>query len=90
MVKNQPAGTGDVRGVGSAPGSGRVSGGGHGNSLQYSCMENPVDGGAWWAAVHKWHAELDMTEVTQHTNTTLLYILFVYICYVKIFKYTQK
>ena len=43
MVKNQPAGTGDVRGVGSAPGSGRVSGGGHGNSLQYSCMENPVE-----------------------------------------------
>ena len=37
---------------------------GNGNPLQYSCLENPVDRGAWWAAVHKGHTELDMTEVT--------------------------
>ena len=37
---------------GSIPGSGRSSGEGNGNPLQYSCLENPMDGGAWWAAVH--------------------------------------
>ena len=38
--------------MGSIPGSGRFPGGGHGNSLQYSCLENPMDGGAWRAAVY--------------------------------------
>ena len=38
---------------GSIPGSGRPPGGGHGNPLQYSCMENPMHRGAWWAAVHE-------------------------------------
>ena len=37
---------------GSTPGSGRSSGEGNGNPLQYSCLENPMDGGAWWATVH--------------------------------------
>ena len=35
------------------PGSGRSPGGGHGNPLQYSCLENPIDRGAWWALVHR-------------------------------------
>ena len=39
--------------LGSIPGSGRSSGGGHGNPLQYACLENPLDKGAWWATVHK-------------------------------------
>ena len=52
MVKNLPANTGDVGDVGSIPGSGRSSGGGHGNSLQYSCLGNSMDRGAWWARVH--------------------------------------
>ena len=52
MVKNPPANTGDVGDVGSIPGSGRSSGGGHGNSLQYSCLGNSMDRGAWWARVH--------------------------------------
>ena len=39
-------------GLGLIPGSGRSPGGGHGNPLQYSCLENPMDGEAWWAAVH--------------------------------------
>ena len=43
---------GDVRDSGSIPGSGRSPGGGNGNPLQYSCLENPMDGGASWAAVH--------------------------------------
>ena len=38
--------------VGSIPGSGRSPGGGHGNPFQYSCLENPMDRGAWWATVH--------------------------------------
>ena len=49
--KNPPANAGDIRDVGSIPGSGRSPGGGHGNPLQYSCLENPMDRGAWWAAV---------------------------------------
>ena len=40
VVKNPPANAGDIRDVGSIPGSGRISGGGHGNPLQYSCLEN--------------------------------------------------
>ena len=50
--------------VGSIPGSGRSLGGRHGNPLQYSCLENPMDRGAWWATVHGGHEESDMTEVT--------------------------
>ena len=42
-------------------------GGGHGYPLQYSCMENPMDGGAWRSTVHE-VSELDMTEVTEHTH----------------------
>ena len=41
-----------VRDLGSIPGSGRSPGEGNGNPLQYSCLENPMDGGAWWATVH--------------------------------------
>ena len=46
-VKNLPANAGDVRDMGSVPGLGRPPGGGNGNSLQYSCLENPMDRGAW-------------------------------------------
>ena len=52
MVKNLPDGTGDIKNVGLIPGSGRSPGEGHGNPLQYSCLENPMDRGAWWATVH--------------------------------------
>ena len=47
MVKNPPASTGDAQDAGSIPGSGRSPGGEHGNPLQYSCLENPMDRGAW-------------------------------------------
>ena len=53
MVKNKPAHGGDAGDVGSIPGSGRSPEGGNGNPLQYSCLENAMDGGAWWAAVHR-------------------------------------
>ena len=52
MVKNLPANAGDLRDVDSVPGLGISSRGGNGNPLRYSCLENPMDGGAWWAAVH--------------------------------------
>ena len=52
MVKNLPTNAGDKRDSGSNPGSGRSLGGGHGNPLQYSCLENPTERGAWQAAVH--------------------------------------
>ena len=53
VVKNLPANTGDARDVGSIPGLGRSPGGGHGSPLQYSCLENPMDRGAWQATVHR-------------------------------------
>ena len=67
MVKNLPAmQEGDM---GSIPGSGRSPGGGHGNPLQYSCLENPVDRGAWWVTYSPWgHKQLDMTEATEHAE----------------------
>ena len=52
MVKSPPANTGDRRDAGSTPGSGRSPGGGHGNPPQCSCLENPMDRGAWRATVH--------------------------------------
>ena len=63
VVKNPPASAGDIRDTGFIPGFGRSSGGGHGNPLQYSCLENPMDGGAWQATVHT-IAESNTTEVT--------------------------
>ena len=53
LVMNLPANAGDVRDLGSIPGSGRSLGGGHGNPLQNSCLENFMDRGAWWATIHR-------------------------------------
>ena len=47
VVKNSPANTGDLRDLGSIPGSERCPGGGHDNPFQYSCLENPIDRGGW-------------------------------------------
>ena len=51
VVKNPPAYAGDTRDVGSIPGLGRCPGGGHGSPGQCSCLENPIDRGAWWATI---------------------------------------
>ena len=61
--KNLPTNAGDVRDVGLIPGLGRSPGEGYGNPLQYSCLESPVDRGAWQAAFHM-VSKLDMTEST--------------------------
>ena len=52
LVKNPPARTGDTRDTSSIPVSERSTGGGNGYPLRYSCLENPMDRGAWWATVH--------------------------------------
>ena len=53
VVNNAPANAEDIRDVGSIPASGRFPGGGHSNPLYYSCLESPMDRGAWWATVHR-------------------------------------
>ena len=68
VVKNPPANAGDMRDMGSTPGSGRSSGWGHGNPLQYSYLENSMNRGAWRSMVHR-IAEKDTTEATEHTYT---------------------
>ena len=52
VVRNLPANEGDIRDTGSIPGSGRSPEGGHGNPLQYYCLGNPMDKGAWWDKTH--------------------------------------
>ena len=74
MVKNPPASAGDTGDVGLIPGSGRSPGEGHGNPLQYSCLENPKDRGAWWAAVHgvtKSRTRLKRLGIAQGTKQTV-------------------
>ena len=61
VVKNLPANAGDVRDIGLISGSGRSPEGRHGNPLQYSCLEDPMDRVAWWAVVHR-VAESNLTE----------------------------
>ena len=68
VVKNPPANAGDLRDTGSIPGLARSPGGGHGNPLQYSCLDNPTNRGAWRAIVHR-VAESDMTKGTEHERT---------------------
>ena len=63
VVKNPPANAGDMRG-GFDPWVGKTPGGGLGNPLQHSCLENLMDRGAWQAAVWGGHKELDTTEAT--------------------------
>ena len=60
LVKNLPANAGDARDSGLIPGWRRSTGGGNSNPLQYSCLENPMDRGAWWTIVHGIAKQSDM------------------------------
>ena len=70
VVKNQPANAGDAGNMGSVPGLGRSSGGGHGHPLQYSCLGNLVDRGAWWATYSPWGHK--KSQLSDYTTTTAL------------------
>ena len=66
VLKNLPANTGDAGDIGSVPGPGRFPGAENGNPLQYSCLESPMDRGAWNATVHR--AADSQTQLTEHTT----------------------
>ena len=72
VVKNLLASAGDTRDAGSIPGSGRSYGGRQGNPLQYSCLENPVDRGAWLVTVHG--VTKGQTQLKQLSTHELTYI----------------
>ena len=73
MVKNSLAGAGDIRDKGSIPGLGKSPGGGHGNSLQYSCLENPMGRGAWQAMVYMvLQIRTGLKQLSRHTCMSLL------------------
>ena len=67
--KESTCNAGDSGDMGSFPGLRRSSGGGHGNPLQYSCLKNPMDRGAWRATVRGVNKELNTTEVFEHART---------------------
>ena len=71
-VKNLPANTGDKRNMGAISELGRSPGEGHGNPLQYSCLENPMDRGAWQATVHS----------VLYSQTHIFFMFFTYLSFV--------
>ena len=73
-VKNLPTNGGDAREASSIPGLGRSPGEGDDNPLQYSCLENPTDGGAWWATVHG--VAKSQTPLRDFTHSLILIIQF--------------
>ena len=74
--KNPPASAGDTRDMGSVPGLGRSPGGGHGNPLQYSCLENPMDRGAWQATVHRvGQSQTRLKQLSTHAHDLDILIL---------------
>ena len=69
VVKNSPASAGEVTDSGSIPESGPSPGGGNGNPLQCSCLENPTDRGAWWATVHGVaKSQTQLKQLSMHTH----------------------
>ena len=77
-VKNPPSNAGNIREVGLIPGLGRSPGGRHGSPLQYSCLENPKDRGAWVVTVHavtKRRSGLKQFNTQTHTHTHVYYML---------------
>ena len=75
MIKNPPA---KARDAGLIPGSERSPGEGNGNPLQYSCLKNPMDRGAWWTVVHGVTKESDTTEGLNNNNMNIIIIILLY------------
>ena len=73
VVKNLPANVGDTRDMGLIPGSERSPGGGNGTPLQYSCLENPMDRGAWWATVHGVIKSQTRLSMSMNVESLLMY-----------------
>ena len=71
VVKNPPANTGDIRDMGSIPGLKRSPGGGQGSPLQYSCLENPMDRGVWWATIYEVAKSWTQLKRLMHTRVRL-------------------
>ena len=70
MVKNLPAKAGDAKDMGLIPGSGRSPAGGNGTSLQYFCLKNSMDRGAWWATVYRVaKSQTQLKRLSLHTHT---------------------
>ena len=81
VVKNPPANAGDVRDTGSIRGSGRSPGEGFGNPFQYSCLENPMDRGAWWVIVHRvTKSWTRLKRLSMHTHVHALKFYLILIC----------
>ena len=75
MVKNPPANAGDIRKAGLIPGSGRSPGGQHGNPLQYFCLKNHMDRGAWWATVQRVaKSQTPLKGLSTHMHPGLTYV----------------
>ena len=75
VVKNPAANAGDIRDAGLIPGLGRSPGGGCGNPLQYSCLENPTDRGAWLATVHRVaKSQTQLKQLSTHTQMSKLFV----------------
>ena len=79
VVKNLPSNARNIRDVGLIPGLGRSTGGGHSNPLQYYCLENCMDKGAWQATVHRVAQNPDMTEASKHACKHTHMIFFRYV-----------
>ena len=70
MVRKPPANAGDMRCKFGILGSGRAPRGGHDNPFEYSCMENPIDRGAWWAIVHKVaKSQTELNQLSMHARS---------------------
>ena len=85
MVKGPTCSAGAAEDEGLIPGLGRSPGGGHSNPLQYSCLENPMDRGAWRATVHG-VAKSDVTEETQQAGRHLCIYIYACVCIYMVLK----
>ena len=90
MVKNPPASAGDIRDACSIPGLGRSPGVGHGNPLQYSCLENSTDRGARWATVHRVRKSGHDRSNLTHTRAEIGRLLWYAGTYLRVSKVKKK